>query len=195
MTGVEGADPAEVADADLIAALRHDPDALEEFYRRHVTVVTRFAQRRLGDPHQADDIVAAAFLAVIDSADRYEPDRGSTRAWLFGITSNLIAGANRRAAAEYRAVQRLGGQRPLWTDELAGLEEAIDARRRVGSPGAMLDLLPTAERELVTLLLDRHTLPEAADVLGIRTGTARMRLARARARLARHLQPHEGDFR
>jgi RNA polymerase sigma-70 factor (ECF subfamily) len=193
MREVGSADLAGVADADLVARLRHDPDALEEFYRRHVNALTRFAQRRLGDPHQADDIVATAFLAVIDSADRYEPDRGPTRAWLFGITGNLIAGAHRRAAAERRATQRLGGQRPLWTDELAGLEDAIDARRRTGPTGAVLDLLPAAERELVSLLLDRHSLPEAADALGIRPGTARMRLARARARLAPHLHPREGD--
>jgi DNA-directed RNA polymerase specialized sigma24 family protein len=59
----------------------------------------------------------------------------------------------------------------------------------------VLGLLPASERELVSLLLDRFTLPEAADALGIRPGTARMRLARARARLAPHLHQRERGVR
>jgi RNA polymerase sigma-70 factor (ECF subfamily) len=192
-----------VDDAYLLGRLRRDPAALEEFYRRHVRAVAQFARRQVGagaDVHGrgAEDIVAATFLAVIEAADRYDAARGATRAWLFGIAGNLIATQYRRAAAESRATRRLGGRRADPPDEFGQLDEAIDAMRLTGPAAEVLAQLPTAERELVGLLLDRHTLPEAADVLGIRPATARMRLARARARLAPYLrQPdsHPGDVR
>jgi RNA polymerase sigma-70 factor (ECF subfamily) len=193
-----GADLSGVDDAHLVRQLRGDPAALEEFYRRHVRAVTQFARRQVGFGPAAEDIVGATFLAVIDAADRYDAGRGATRAWLIGIASNLIATQYRRAAAESRATQRLGGRRAVVADEYGQLDEAIDAMRLTGPADEVLARLPTAERELVGLLLDRHTLPEAADVLGIRPATARMRLARARARLAPYLrQPdsHPRDVR
>ena len=53
---------------------------------------------------------------------------------------------------------------------------------------AAVEALPPAERELVQLVVAQElTVPEAAARLGIKPGTARMRLARVRARLARLL--------
>jgi RNA polymerase sigma factor (sigma-70 family) len=168
---------------------------MEEFYRRHVRAVSGFAWSQFGDDHQTEDLVAATFLAVIEAADRYDPQRGPARGWLFGIAANLIASQFRRAAAERRATQRLSGRRPVVTDDFGQLDEAIDAERLVGPPDEVLGRLPPAERELVSLLFDRLTLPEAANALGIRPGTARMRLARARARLAPYLHQREGGAR
>jgi RNA polymerase sigma factor (sigma-70 family) len=192
---VGGSDLGGLDDAELLMRLRRDPAALEEFYRRHVRALARFAASHSGDGHAADDIVAATFLAVIESADRYDPLRAPARVWLFGIAAKIIATQHRRAAAEHRATQRLSGRRPVVVDEFSRLDEAIDASRLTGPADEVLGLLPASERELVSLLLDRLTLPEAADALGIRPGTARMRLARARARLAPHLHQREGGVR
>jgi RNA polymerase sigma-70 factor, ECF subfamily len=182
-------------DAELLQRLRRDPVALEEFYRRHVRALAGFALRQVGDGHAADDLVAATFLAVIESSDRYDQQRGPARAWLFGIAANIIATHHRRAAAEHRATLRLTGRRVIVSDEFSLLDEAIDAGRLTGPADEMLGMLPASERELVSLLLERMTLPEAANALGIRPGTARMRLARARARLAPHLHQREGGVR
>jgi DNA-directed RNA polymerase specialized sigma24 family protein len=60
---------------------------------------------RLGtDP--AADLVAEVFLAVIESADRYDPDRGEPIAWVMGIA------VNRAAAAGCRRLRRAGGPDP-----------------------------------------------------------------------------------
>lgn len=192
---VGGSDLGGLDDAELLRRLRRDPAALEEFYRRHVRALARFAVGQGGDSHTADDVVAATFLAVIESADRYDPQRAPARAWLFGIAAKIVATQHRRAAAEHRATQRLSGRRPVVSDEFGQLDEAIDAVRLTGPANEVLGLLPASERELVSLLLDRFTLPEAADALGIRPGTARMRLARARARLAPHLHQRERGVR
>lgn len=178
------ADLADVDDADLVRSLRRDPAAVEEFYRRHVRSLRNYVTRRLGDAEAAGDVTAAAFLAAIESADRYDPDRGRPVAWLYGITNNLIASDARRRATEGRTLARLGGQRAFAPDEFGRVEEQFDAQLRSGSVEEVLDILPSAERELVHLLLHRDlTISEAAAALGIRPATARMRLSRARVRL------------
>jgi RNA polymerase sigma-70 factor (ECF subfamily) len=54
----------EPADEDLLRRLSSDPAAFEVFYRRHVDRVIGFAARRVADPADAADLVAATFVTV-----------------------------------------------------------------------------------------------------------------------------------
>ncbi|MGP3932111.1 RNA polymerase sigma factor [Nonomuraea sp. KM88] len=56
------------------------PAAFEVFYRRHAERVSRFVARRMTDPHTVDDLTTEVFLAAIDTAATYRPDRGSEEA-------------------------------------------------------------------------------------------------------------------
>ena len=184
--GVAAADLSQVDDANLVPILATDPRALEEFYRRHVRPLSRFVQSRRSAG--AADLVAATFLAAVESSAGYDPARGRPGAWLFGIATNLMANEARRLAVENRAMERLSGQHPVPPDEYGRVDERIDASRRSGPVAAVLATLPAAERELVDLLLHAElTVTEAAATLGIRPATARMRLARARGRLGGRL--------
>jgi RNA polymerase sigma-70 factor (ECF subfamily) len=163
-----------------LAAAR-DPQLFEEFYRRHVDAVTRFVARRVDDPHTAADLTAEIFLAILDSAHTYRPGLGSETAWLYGIARNVVSSERRRVAREALRDQRISGRRLLDADDIARLEDKLDAE----SPGrralAALDRLPEGERALLELItVDQLTLTEAAAVLGIRQVTARVRLHRAR---------------
>ena len=68
--------PADVGD---ISDIGRDPDAFEAFYRQHLPWVRRFVARRVDDPHTAADLTADIFLAVIDSAARYDASAGTAR--------------------------------------------------------------------------------------------------------------------
>src|SRR5215470_9642277 len=155
---------------ESFARLAHDPDAFASFYREHVTDVTRFVARRVADPHTVADLTAEVFLAVIVSAHSYRPSRGTPVAWLYGIARNVIAGERRRAAHELRTASRIAGRRLLDGDDIARLEERIDAE----SPGR------AACQALAGLPPDELAVKDAAAALGIRQGTARVRLHRAR---------------
>jgi RNA polymerase sigma-70 factor (ECF subfamily) len=161
-----------------------DPQLFEEFYRRHVDAMTSFVARRVADPHTVADLTAEIFLAVLDSAHSYRPSRGSERAWLYGIARNVVAGERRRVARETDRDRRISGRRLLEADDIARLEDKLDAE----SPGrralAALERLPTGERAVLELVaVDDLTVGEAATALGISQVAARVRLHRARKSL------------
>ena len=164
-----------------LARIGHDPEALEAFYTEHVTAVTRFVARRVADPHTVADLTAEVFLAVIDSAHTYRPGRGTQLAWLYGIARNVIAGERRRAAHELRAASRVAGRRLLDDDDIARLEERIDAESAGRAACLALARLQPDERAVLELVaVDGLPVTDAAAALGIRPGTARVRLHRAR---------------
>lgn len=166
------------------AAAIRDPALFAEFYRRHIDAVLRFVARRVDDPHTAADLTAEIFLAVIDSADRYRPGLGSETAWLYGIARNIVAAEHRRTAKERQLNHRIVGRRLLEPDDIARLEERLDAEREGRRALAALSGLPDGERALLELIVvDQLTVSEAAAALGIAQGTARVRLHRARRAL------------
>src|SRR4051794_19728322 len=89
----------ELTDAQLLALLGRDKEALEAFYLRHVGAVTGFLARRCRTPEDLADAVAQTFVEVIGSASRYETERGSATAWLLGIAAHT-------ASAQWREQRR-----------------------------------------------------------------------------------------
>jgi RNA polymerase sigma factor (sigma-70 family) len=176
-----GRDKADRKGPGSFARIARDPDAFASFYREHVAAVTRFVARRVADPHTVADLTAEVFLAVIDSAATYRPGRGTQVAWLYGIARNVIAGERRRAAYELRTASRIAGRRLLDGDDIARLEERIDAESPGRAACQALAGLPPDERALLELVaIDGLPVKDAAAALGIRQGTARVRLHRAR---------------
>ncbi|MFC7646289.1 RNA polymerase sigma factor [Streptosporangium lutulentum] len=158
-----------------------DPEAFETFYRRHVEAVTRFLARRVPDPHAVADLTAEVFLAVLDSAHTYRPGKGSEIAWLYGVARNTVLAERRRSAREMRATGRIAGRRLLEADDISRLEDRIDAESPARRALEAMAALPEGDRALLELVaVDGLSPAEAATVLGIRQGTARVRLHRAR---------------
>jgi RNA polymerase sigma-70 factor (ECF subfamily) len=159
--------------------------AFEAFYRRHVDAITRFLARRVDDPHTVADLVAEVFVAVLDSAHTYREGLGSEIAWLYGVARNTLSAERRRAFKESRLVGRMSGRRLLDSDDVARLEERIDAEAAARRAFSAMAGLPAGERAVLELVVvDQLTITEAAAALGIRQGTARVRLHRARRALS-----------
>jgi RNA polymerase sigma factor (sigma-70 family) len=171
-------------DEQLLVASRADPAAFEEFYRRNVGVVVRFAARRSSSPGEVRDLVAAVWLQVVASIDRFDETKGSAAAWVLGIAAHLCATDVRRKKAETAAVRRLAGQRVLEQDDLERLEREIAAASVAREFLAAIAELPAAEREVAELSLVEGLSPgEASQALGVSAPAVRMRLARARRKL------------
>jgi RNA polymerase sigma-70 factor (ECF subfamily) len=175
-------------DPNDLPRIAHDPAVLEAFYRAHVEAVERFIVRRVDDPYLAADLTADVFLAAIDAAASYRPDRGVPAAWLCGVARNVVAAEQRRAALERRANARVEGRRLLGDNDVERMQQRIDAAAHARAVFAAVAQLPDRERAVLELVaLDDLSVTEAARVLGLRPVTARVRLHRARTALRRQI--------
>ncbi|HEU0285972.1 MAG TPA: sigma-70 family RNA polymerase sigma factor [Nocardioidaceae bacterium] len=182
------------SNSDDVRRIGTDPAAFEAFYRAHVDAVERFVVRRVPDAHRAADLTAEVFLAAIKSADGYRPSRGAPLAWLYGVARNVVAADRRRHGRELDAAQRFAGRRLVDQDDIARLEDRIDAEAQAGELYLALDRLSEAERAVLELVsVDGLSVRDAARALGIRPVTARVRLHRARQRLYEQLDPFAAE--
>jgi RNA polymerase sigma factor (sigma-70 family) len=175
-------------DGDLLARLDRDPVAFEAFYRRHVDRITGFAVRRCDGPEEVADLVAAVFLAVIESAHRYDPARGEPISWLFGVAANQLRMQRRGSWRQRGVAARVSGQRLLAADDVVRLEERIDAERLADEVRRAIARLPRGERAVFELVAREGLTPtQAAEALGVSPTAVRVRLSRARSKLRRDL--------
>ncbi|WP_245681751.1 RNA polymerase sigma factor [Actinomadura kijaniata] len=159
-------------------------DGFEAFYLRHFDAMTRFIARRVADPHAVADLTAEVFLAALRSRHTYRPGLGSETGWLYGVARNVLAAERRRSRREARAVERIVAHRLLDGDDLTRLAERIDSEEPARRALSAMAELPEGQRALLELVvIDQLTVAEAAQALGIRVGTARVRLHRARRTL------------
>ena len=173
-----------------VESIATDPDVFEVFYREHLEAVQRYVARRVAYPHLAADLTADVFLAAVDSAASYRPDRGAPGSWLLGIARHVLATEFRRQSRDRDVVRRISGRRLLDADSLARIEERIDAEREARKIYVALASLPRRDRALMELVaVDGLSVAEAAAVLGVKPGTARVRLHRSRKRVQAQLTP------
>lgn len=155
-----------------------------DVYRANVRAVTGFFARRCSDPQTVADLTSETFVRAVGSYRRFDPSRGTARAWLIGIANNVFRAYVGAVAEERSTVTRLRGQLVLGEDVVDELAARIDAQ---SASRALLERVagfPEAERialELVDVM--RMPTKEAAHAAGVSAGTLRVRLFRARARL------------
>lgn len=184
----------EESDESLLRRIPTDTDAVETFYRRHVGRIQSFAVRRAHSPDQAADLVAGVFLAVLESADRFDPRRGRAVPWLYGVAANVAAAERRRWSREQDTTGRVAGRRLLDDDDIGELEAQIDAARAMRPLQEALARLDEPERQILELVsVDGLTPSAAAHALGIAAPAARMRLMRARVHLRAQLDAPSND--
>ena len=179
-----------ISDRSDVGSIATDADAFEVFYRENLETVRRVVARRVADPHLAADLTAEIFLVAIESASSYRPDRGVPVAWLVGVARHVVAAELRRQSRDRAVVSRISGRRLLDGDSLGRIEERIDAERQARKLYHALAALPRRDRALMELVaIDGLSITEAAAVLGVKPGTARVRLHRSRTRIHAQLRP------
>jgi RNA polymerase sigma-70 factor (ECF subfamily) len=152
----------------------------ETAFHRHKDVVYRFSWRMLSSPSAAQDITQEVFLALLRQPERFDPARGSLRAYLLGITRNL-------ALKRWRSEQRLD---PLDEDGFVAEPVGLD-RGEIGERvGRAVRTLPPLQREVVILAeYEELTLQEIARAVNADVGTVKSRLHRGRDNLRKMLAP------
>lgn len=170
-----------------------EPDLTwEAIVRDHSARVYRLALHLTGNPHDAEDLTQDVFVRVFNSLGTYTP--GTFEGWLHRITTNLFLDRMRR-----RKRIRFDGMGD--DDAAVATADSFDRHERSGQPedafdmgnlsGDILDALASLppEYRVAVVLSDIEGLAyeEIAATLGVKMGTVRSRLSRARARLRTEL--------
>lgn len=155
-------------------------DAFEAIFRAHHDDLYRFAVRRVG-PDSAADVVAEVFL--IAWRRRAEIPADAVRLWLFGVASNRVLKEYRGSVRRARLSSRLAAEPSVTTvDSSDQVDENAVLHRALAN-------LPETDQEALRLTQwDQLSPSEAAAVIGCSAATFRVRLHRARRRLAAALE-------
>jgi RNA polymerase sigma factor (sigma-70 family) len=164
--------------AEAQAAPRAGDIAFERLYRSSRNDVYAYVASLLRDAPAAEEVTAAAFERAYRKRNRFDPERGEPRAWLFGIARNAALDELRR-----RGRQAELAAEPADLKGFGPSEGAEDHERRL-AVSAALERLEAGERELIALKffagLENR---EIARVLGLSESNAGTRLHRAMTKL------------
>ncbi len=173
----------DLVDARLIAAIASgDEEALIRLYRRRRQDVYRYAYTMSRSTTLAEDAMHDAFINIIERANRFDPERGSVRAWLIGCVRYRLLDRLRETAGVVDEAVEI-------TDEL-DLADLVDRYQSTVALHAAISELPPKYREVLVLCeLEELSYAEVAGLLDCPIGTVRSRLARARKLLVAMLEP------
>lgn len=178
-------------EAHDVQAVATQPEEFETFYREHLPFVRLYLARRVDDPFVIADLTADVFLHVIRSAKTYRRELGPPRAWLTGIARNVVADHRHSSAREDTAARRLYGRRLLDEDSTDRIVQRMAAETDARALLASIADLPASLRSVVELVaVDGLAVAEAAAVLDVSPGAARVRYHRARRLLQNSLISH-----
>ena len=171
-----GAATAEAAADEVVFVM--DEDAFRLFYERTARPVWAYLSRMTGDARLADDLLQEAYYRFLRARVHHESD-DHRKNYLYRIATNLAHDVRRRAHAD--SVRMDDVSEPA---DPRAVDPSERAAGRVDLSRAMSRLTPR-ERDLLWLAYAQGSMHhEIAEMLGLRTGSIKPMLFRARRRLA-----------
>lgn len=178
-------------DVLLRRSAKGDEEAFTRLYRRHQGPLYRFALRMCGHPWAAEEIVQDVFMTLIREPKKFDPERGTVGAFLYGVARNRVLKHLERSPRDFSLEEKLereSGMQARITERFTPAEWAEAVERREQVRVAVLEL-PIEFRETVVLCeLEEMSYEEAANLLECPIGTIRSRLHRGRALLSAKLE-------
>ena len=161
------------------ASLAMTEEAFRAFYDRTARSVWGYLSRVSGDRQVADDLLQESYYRLLKSTTAFESET-HRRNYLYRIATNLVRDSRR-------------GAKPLFDDgiemgEIVAPQPHVDSERRADVRRAMGRLKPRERAMLWLAYAQGSSHSEIADVLGLKTGSIKLMLFRARRKLAAMLQ-------
>lgn len=151
-------------------------------------IIMRVVHRMVGDLDVAEELCQEAFVRYYERMGSI-PDQAQAKFWLIRVAKNLALNYEKRKGRERKAYER------AYKEPRPREESGETALLRDESYRAVQEALEVLPDNLRTVLVLKEygnlTYKEIASTLGISEGNVKVRVYRARDRLARHLK--EGD--
>lgn len=152
-----------------------------EWYEAYGASVYSYFRFHVPLPDVAEDLTAETFLKVVRAVERFDPARGTPKAWILTVARNVLGDWRRRA--RLRQYVALGTMHDLM-HEAPSPEERLLREEEVGRLLDAVATLGDAERELIGLRYGSGLdTAEVARMLRISEGSVRTRLWRALGKL------------
>lgn len=157
--------------------------AFDALYRSTAGDVYAYVASLVHDRSAAEDVTALVFERAYRKRSRFDPARGTARAWLFGIARNAaLDELRRRRRTATLVVDPADPSAEEALDRAAGDEDEAVARRT--AVRTALAALEPRDRELVALKFHAGlSYAEIGDLLGISESNAGTRVHRAVTKL------------
>jgi RNA polymerase sigma-70 factor, ECF subfamily len=184
---VTSAHPVDAAEAELLALVAAgDAGApLRRLYHRYERRLYGFGLRLLGEQGLAEELVQETWVRLWQSASRFDPDRGTVRAFLFTIARRVAVDLYRRPSS-----RRLGAEQ----EDAGAVEAAADQVLLSVTVRDAMESLSPAHREVLELVYDEDLkLADIAERLDVPLGTVKTRAHHALRGLKRALEERGWD--
>jgi RNA polymerase sigma-70 factor (ECF subfamily) len=173
-------------DDDLRAIERVRAGDVESFrilVRRHEQAVFGTVRNLIDDAGECEDVAQEVFLAAYRNLGAYDPHRAPFAAWLLAIARNKCFSARKRLRRTPRPAESLPEAADPHTPESSAAQR--ECFRRLDEA---LMTLPFEQRTAFVLAeLQGLSLEEIGTIEGVKLGTVKSRLGRARDKLRRLL--------
>ena len=163
-----------------------DRARFEVLYASCQKAIFGYVLRRVTRPEDAADVIAETFRVAWRRLEEV-PDGEEARLWLYGVARRALANQRRGEQRRTALIERLRA-------ELATAPAVYEPESRLSEIVSALARLTESERELLRLEgWEGLDVGQIATVLGISQNAVRIRLHRARRRLARELAARDRD--
>lgn len=151
-----------------------DARAFGKLYGALHPVVWRYVSRRVTSAADVEDLVARVFGRVVEHLSRFDPTRGSVRAWVLSIARNAVIDHLRgqRPGGDAEAIERLA-------DAAVDPAQALEDDERHAELRELLSAYPPAVREMFSLrFADGLRLREIAELMDVSEAAVKQRFSR-----------------
>jgi len=163
--------------AVIARVLAGDTEAFRVLVARYQQPLFGFIGNMVGNRQECEDLAQEVFLAAYVHLRRYDPRRSAFSTWLYTIARNRCLNAWKRRRPVVRAA--LPEPSDARTPELTLAEKELFQRL-----DAELDALPPEQKTTFVLTeLEELSHEEVARIEGVKVGTVKSRLSRARDKL------------
>jgi len=178
-----------IEDTGIIrAVLEGDTESFRLLVQRYQKPVIRMIANLINDRHICEDVAQEVFLAAYKKLPSFDPVRSSFSTWLFTIAKNKSINAMKK-----RKIHSVSN--PL---ENPDFSEPADSLIRdelfVKLDQALMSLNPGHRRALVMAEFENLPYEQIAQIEGVRIGTIKSRINRAKHRLRSVLDSIGGDI-